>query len=148
MTMSAKVTCVALMIGASLALPTPAAADRVTVAFGPYQAASGGEFTLTPNTPNNWLDLSSYSMADGTRTINSFQTFCIEKLEYIAGNTTFDAAVGPAAINGGGGAVDLDGLGPSTVTGDFISKGTGWLYSQFASGVLSGYDYLGTAAER
>ena len=35
-------------------------------------------------------------------------------------------------MNGGGGAVD--GKDP-------VSAGTGWLYSQFARGSLTGYDY-------
>ena len=46
MRMRVKVTCAALILGASFALSTPATAGQVKVTFGPYQATPGGEFTL------------------------------------------------------------------------------------------------------
>lgn len=128
------------MLGVSFALAAPAGAGTVTVTFGPYQASppGGGEFTLTPD---GWLDLSSYSqlMKTGNPSLGdiiSFQTFCIEHSEFI-NQTTYNGVLNTNAMDGG--------VGP---LGDPISKGTGWLYSQFASGVLSGYDYLLTDIER
>ena len=136
---------IALLLGASFALAPPAIADQVQVGyagapFGPYQSGVGGEFTLNDINADGWLDLSGYVAGKTSNFggITSFQTFCIEKTEFIqAYNTIYDAKLNTRALYGSEGP-----------TGDPISKGTGWLYSQFAQGVLSGYAYSGTEAAR
>lgn len=60
----------------------------------------------------------------------SFQTFCIETDEFTGGDPTY-FVVNDKAVAGGAGGPDPDP----------ISKGTTWLYSQFAVGTLSGYNY-------
>ena len=113
--------------------------------WGPYQTGGGGEFTLTPGDGLAWVlnnyDGKAKGFSNGTSSL-TFQTFCIEKNEGISLNTTFNAVLSNAASYGGlGGAT---GTPPS----DPLSKGTAWVYSQFASGILSGYSYTGSEAER
>jgi hypothetical protein len=127
------------------ALASPAMADQVQVgysgsSYGPYQTGRGGEFTLNPLT--SWLDLSGY--VDGTtKNIGengTFQTFCIEGNEYIYGYPTiYSAKVDTYAENGGMG-------GQTEANKDYVSVGTGWLYSQFAQGTLAGYGAVGRLA--
>ena len=134
-----------MLIAFSLALASPAFADQVQVgypgsSFGPYQSGEGGEFTLNDINAEGWLDLSGYVAGKTSNFggITSFQTFCIEKSEFIqAYNTIYDAKLNTRALYGS--------EGPA---GDPVSAGTGWLYSQFARGVLSGYAYSGTEAAR
>ena len=59
---------------------------------------------------------------------NSFQTFCLEQDE--------DSGDGRFILNSA-----ADGGGSNTNAGDPLSAGVAWLYSQFASGVLAGYNY-------
>ena len=85
---------------------------------------------MTPHTPDGWLDLSSYSVFNKTGNTIFLETSfrsrpsALRRTEYIGGGETYDAALNPNAIGGG-----ISGGGP---TGDPVSKGTGWLYSQFA----------------
>lgn len=101
-----------------------------------YRSGSGGEFTVNANdaAANALLGsvLPSYDAdTKGIGILLSFQTFCIEKDEFIADNAVFDYTVGPAAIDGG-----VAGGNP-----DPVSKATAYLYQQFVLGSLAGYDY-------
>ena len=108
-----------------------------------YRWGSGGEFTLV----DTGLDLSGY--ADGVTknvvgsglagTDFSFQTFCIEYNEHISKGQTVNVSLESGAINGGAGGNKNAHAGGGMI--DPISKGTALLYSQFAQGTLSGYDY-------
>jgi hypothetical protein len=121
-------------------------ADTVTVyEVNGYYSGVGGEFTLRINNNNLSPDLNSFwgLYSSNTRDIGthdpSFQSFCLEKNEYIDMGSTYHVAISDRAINGG--------VGPQ---GDPISKGTAWLYDQFQSsgGGLSGYNYTeGTSRE-
>jgi hypothetical protein len=107
-----------------------AMADQVSTVggYGPYQTGSGGEFTLLiVSGLSGVLDLYS---GDPNRTKNyvqdgTFQTFCVENLEYVSKNTTYDAATSQTSV----------------YTGKPLTLGAAWLYHQFQSGTLSGYDY-------
>ena len=143
-----------LLMGAALALASPAMADQIQVGFpgstsptgypgyGPYQTGIGGEFTVNDigGYPlDSWLDLSGYSGNALSQTknlgpsgITSFQTFCIEKSEYLYPYAaTYDVVLSGGAVHGGLGGADPDPL----------SRGTAFLYSQFAQGGLTGYNY-------
>jgi hypothetical protein len=133
---------VVLLIGAALALASPAMADQIQVGFsgsgyGPYQTGVGGEFTVNDiggNPPNSWLDLSGYfaSVTSNLGGITSFQTFCIEKDEYLYPyGASYEVVLSGGAVHGGVGGPDPDPL----------SRGTALLYSQFAKGALTGYNY-------
>jgi hypothetical protein len=92
-------------------------------------ANGGGEFTATPSADLSYL-LTKY---DSKAKIGSgFETFCLEHNESFTPGNTYDAAISDHAMNGG--------VSPAG-TGDPISLGTAYLYSQFAQGALTGYDY-------
>ena len=67
-----------------------------------------------------------------------FGTFCIEGNEYFSPGSTYNVALNDRAINGG--------IYTPTPGYDKISQGTGYLYSQFALGTLSGFTYNNSAA--
>lgn len=107
---------------------------------GGYYTGSGGEFTISGYTGgiNNASYFRGVSDNLSTKDVGSydpsFQTFCIELGENAASPTTY--TVNSAAVMGG------------TTTSDPLSKGTSWLYSQFAQGILniSGGDYFSLGA--
>lgn len=115
--------------------------------YGPYQAGGGGEFTWSPDSSFAWV-LNNYDAKakgfsnglPGSAPFSTFQSFCIEKNEGFSLNTTYDVVLSDYANYGG--------VGGATNNKDPLSKGTAWLYSQFASGILSGYNYTGTEAQR
>jgi hypothetical protein len=89
--------------------------------FGPYNAGTGGEYTVLPDfAVGGYVSgVTSDLVQDGT-----FQTFCVERSERITGGT-FDVA-------------------PNNVTvasGKILNLGAAWLYQQFAQATLAGYDY-------
>lgn len=98
--------------------------------FSGYQSGSGGEFSANP-VDFGWV-LGNYSSSakytSGGETY--FQTFCIEKNEYVSKGIYY-ASIDAGAIKGG-----IAGGNP-----DPISIGTAFLYSRFAQGTLAGYDY-------
>ncbi len=80
----------------------------------------------TKNVPNPFPGLPG-----GPRIPESFQTFCLEQTEdalLVSQSLVNHFVVNSEAAEGGGGSVN--GRDP-------ISKGTAWLYSQFAQGVLN-----------
>jgi len=101
---------------------------------------NGGEFTVQPtdDDPIWGLILNSYnSKTKDVGVPGTFQTFCIEKNEFIAKYPATYSVVfndNDRAIKGGLGGIDPQG-------GDPISKGTAYLYHQFQSGILTGYNY-------
>ena len=62
----------------------------------------------------------------------TFQTFCVEDSEYFSPGSTYNVQLNTAAVYGMPGA---------TSGSEPVTLGTAWLYSQFANGSLSGYDY-------
>lgn len=90
-------------------------------------------------------DTSQYSYGNGgefravSPQLGTFQTFCVEPLEYFSPGSTYNFRINTGAVNGGTGANAIDPYtgGPM----DNISIGTAWLYNQFARGILVGYDY-------
>jgi hypothetical protein len=135
-----------IMLGLITMLASFAMAGQVQVGYlgsgyGAYQSGFGGEFTLTPINPAGWLDLSSYdARAKDVGVSGSFQTFCIDGVDNIYPNGIYNASVSQNAVR--------SNTGPG---GDPISVGTGWLYSQFASGNWEGslsYNYSGSVSER
>lgn len=116
-------------------------ADQLTTAvnFGPWQAGAGGEFTVTPDAALfGQIAAGLYSPFTmnqvAGRTFN-FQTFCLERNEYITPNTTFDVTLNSVTI----------------FTGNPLSAGAAYLYSEFARGTLTdingnSYNYTDTPA--
>ena len=105
---------------------------------GGYYTGNGGEFTLY-NYGASLTNL-NYSSSQETKNVGnvdpSFQTFCIETGETADSPSYF--VVNSGAVLGGAGG---------TGTFDALSKGSAWLYSQFALGILNvaGGDYFSAA---
>lgn len=102
----------------------------------------GGVFAVT----NSDLDISSYSNLAMFQSVSGnnglgFGTFCLEYSEPFNPGQTFDYTIASYANAGGVGGQTSPGQDP-------ISKGTAWLYSQFATGTLADYLYAGTTAQR
>lgn len=99
-----------------------------------YSYGDAGEFNAVPNTAllsvNPTLAGYTSSTANLTAGPVSFQTFCVETGEYFTPGDTYDVVVNNETIP--------DDQFPS---GNPITMGTAWLYSQFAAGTLGGYDY-------
>ena len=124
-----KKLCLVLSLAGVMAAPSLFASWTITLTqnTGQYSYGTGGEFRAS-GTVVSAVDLSSYSAA--TAGAGYFQTFCIESTEYFTPGATYNVTINDRAIYGG--------QGP---TGDPLSIGTAWLYSQFAAGSLSGYTY-------
>jgi hypothetical protein len=119
----------------------PAMADQVTMWYSDstehnpsaYRTGDGGEFVAQMADPPWSFALGNYASTTLNQAgyANSFQTFCIERNEYISNGVTYDIDIGLAAVKGGVG-------GPKP---DPISVGTAYLYQQFATGQLADYKY-------
>lgn len=102
--------------------------------FDGYGRGSGGEFDVrfTQDSPG----ATGFSSTIGTKTWNSqstrFSTFCLERDEFIGFNTEYRATIAALATGGGN----------NTNTGDALDPWTAYLYTQFATGQLSSFDYL------
>jgi hypothetical protein len=124
----------AILIGvAVLAVAGVAAADSTLhiARTAGYFDGAGGEFTIYSSdlTSDGYSPLATN--ADANPATDDFQSFCIELNESV-GSGTYSFTTGTAAIEGG------EGLGGSDPLGSY----TAYLYTQFATGVLSDYDYV------
>ncbi len=88
----------------------------------------GGSYTIS----GSGLDTSAYAPISLVGPAGTFESFCLEYTEYFSPGSTYNYTVSNAAVAGAGGAVGGQ---------DPISVGTAWLYSQFANGTLSGFNY-------
>ena len=112
-----------------------ASADQVKMepGFGPYIAGGGGEFTVLPDVAlagalgglSQYSPLTKNYVQQGT-----FQTFCVERNEYITDNTTYDTTFNTITV----------------FSGVPLSVGTAYLYQQFALGTLASYNYTDSPA--
>lgn len=119
---------------ATCALGTLSALANPQVNMNTYSAAAGGNYRADPNAELSWV-LSNYvagKSTDGTW----FGTFCIEKNEYFSAGGLYDVVLNDRAIGGG--------VSSPTAGYDIISQGTAFLYTQFATGMLSA-SYYGSA---
>ncbi|HLB73130.1 MAG TPA: hypothetical protein VJJ98_03850 [Sedimentisphaerales bacterium] len=103
-----------------------------------YGATGGGEFLVT------LFDTSTFPAAATAvglgEVVGEFESFCVEKREYISFNETYYAVLNTFAVNGGPGAGEY---------GDPLDPRTAYLYDKFISGTLANYAYdvsAGTAA--
>jgi len=105
-----------------------------TVVFHPgYRSGPGGEFQA--ELISDWT-FTPVSLPGGYDP--GFETFCLERSEYIRFGTTYYVGFSNDAIYGGVGGQDPPGSGK-----DPLNPMTAYLYSQFITGSLSGYDYTG-----
>lgn len=119
----------ALAFSAGLACSS-AFANSVTLdvsVYGDLNGYGGGEFTAF----NTGLSTSSY--AASALIGGGFETFCMAyNEEFVPGNwggPNYNFTLGNAVLSNTGAAPE------------YLTAGTAWLYSQFASGTLQDYDY-------
>lgn len=125
----ATVAAVGILVGAasSEAVAGTIKVVRSTSATTGYSGVAG-EFKVTELTGMSPPAMAANAALPG----GIFQTFCLEKNNGIATNTTYNWTLNTAAVDGGGGAV-----GGS----DPLSSQTAYLYTQFWNGALNGYTY-------
>jgi len=107
-----------------------------------YFRGNGGEFTLYPNGSAPFLPNDGYANVtkaqDGRA--KSFQSFCVEMTEYLQNpmevwvSTT--STISP--LDGSGSHAIYGGVFPA---GDDLDSRTAYLYTRFAAGALSNYNY-------
>ena len=105
-----------------LAIPQRAFANTVVLTQNSnISYSNGGEFVVTSAT------LSNSSYAAGAKSGSTFDTFCVDYSEEFYPGATYDYTLGNNIL----------GLSRS----DPLNVGTAWLYQQFATGALGGYNY-------
>jgi len=122
-----------ILVGLAGALAAPNLFAGMTVSLqndtANYSYGDGGEFRATPNADlSSQIAWGAYSTA--TKGANSFQTFCIEYNEEFYVGQTYNVSISDRAM-----------YGSQAPSGDALSIGTAWLYSQFAAGTLANYTY-------
>lgn len=114
-----------------------------TTRYYGYYYGKGGEFTMYGNglTLDNSLYSSKTSGIGGNE--ESFQTFCLERDEstHDEGVNVYvsESSVAQPTVDGSGSHAYKGGM--NTNSGDDLDARTAYLYYQFATGVLSDYDY-------
>jgi len=108
--------------------------------FTPYQNGQGGEFVAldtTSGTPVSWVPSGYSSKAKYTFTSGSlsgltgFDTFCVQGGNndvYFTPGVQYSYTESTQILGGPSGTLNL-------------TQGAAWLYSNFATGILSGYNY-------
>ena len=128
--MKKKLLLIPFTIIASVAVFGPMASAntmQLTLDYGSRHSGDGGEFNAS--SPDfapaamGYAPQTIYNAGSGT----GFETFCVEYNEHFTPGSTLYYGISQGAINGG-----ISGGNP-----DFISKGTAWLYLQFATGQLA-----------
>ena len=120
-----------------LAVPAVQAVTQITLYqdLSNYSYGNAGEFNAQPNAALLSVNpaLAGYSPATAELAVTNpgFQTFCVEAAEYFQPGLTYNVTISDEVLYNGG---QFPGGGPLTM-------GAAWLYSQFAAGTLSGYDY-------
>jgi len=113
--------------------------------IGGYYGGNGGEFTLRQDGIGlggvvDFLSNSAYAdvakSEDGD--VTSFQTFCVELTEYVSQPLDLYVSEQNAALTGTGSHAYQGGI---PLTGDDLDPRTAYLYTQFATGQLSGYNW-------
>lgn len=134
----------ALVLGGLHATPA-FATIRVTLYDTPYNDTSGGGGEFAAVSDFDFLQFyNSKATYDPTGPVGmGFGTFCLEYSEHINYGVSYYAVINYGAVSGG---QNVNNMSPSANGMDRISKGTAWLYSQYAAGTLAGYNY-GTTGE-
>jgi len=127
-----------VLAGVAAADPNPLTDPWLTIdrASGYFGSSGGGEFTIESTPLNNraYSPLPTQTRDITTTAIaasGSFQSFCVERDEYVSIPQTYQYTVDTFARKGGQGGGNPDPL----------SAETAWLYTQFAKGTLANYNY-------
>ena len=136
------------VLAAIAALVVPAVADfsgtpvpvQLTRVSGHYYG-NGGEFTIMPSaTLDSIVRTGTYSDLAGG---GSWQTFCVERNEYVDVPGSYYTDINKFATMGGAGGADGN-EGPGGESSDTLDPRTAYLYQNFRNGTLqTSYDYIG-----
>jgi hypothetical protein len=111
-----------------------------------HYAGVGGEFTIRSDVNGGGLLLSNAAYDGKTRGLvgsESFQTFCIEHNEYVG--QPMKIWVSTETVNGDSPGSHSWFGGNNSNTGDDLGAQTAYLYTRFATGSLSNYNYTAGA---
>jgi len=114
------------MFLAAGALSPGVVANTVVLTQTEYYYADGGEFTAWTS-PDSFAKYYAPSTVISVNNQIGFQTFCVEANVYFWPDVTYSYTEG-----------NVDSQGRA------LTEGAAWLYSQFAKGVLTGYDFNNT----
>jgi hypothetical protein len=107
-------------------------ADSITINTNSFSDSSGGgEFTALTS------DLSTSKYSASTLLDGGFETFCLSFDEEFSPGSTYNFTVGDDIM-------DPNFVPPASP----LAIGTAYLYSQFAAGTLTGYDYAGGSGRK
>jgi len=128
-------------IGIMAAICGIAQATTVTLYQGSYSYSVGGEFTAVSSDFSSATLISDGYVAGKTEgtvggVSGGFQTFCLETGVYFNPGTPYYYSLGHTTqpLSGGGTGSNLP-----------LSAGAAYLYYEFATGQLAGYDYVNTS---
>ena len=122
-----------LIIFVSVFTAAPAFGVATVTFQDSFGSTSGGEFQATP---------SDFGFTPvGLGEFGGFETFCVEMNEHVRFNSTFYVEFSSAAVNGG-----VAGQEPSGSNTDPLDPMTAYLYTNFITHSLTGYDYSTGAA--
>ena len=121
-----------LILALFAAVTSVASANSLTITqYSQYSSSDGGEFTVTSTDAQLQAIKSLYS---GSAIVNGgFEVFCLEDNQFFSNGGTYTYGISDAAIPGG--------VSGAVIGRDPVSLGSAWLYSQFATGSLAGYNY-------
>ncbi|MDX2016072.1 MAG: hypothetical protein SFY95_00365 [Planctomycetota bacterium] len=123
----------ALAAAAVLCAAGAAQAAFVVINQGAYSFGNGGEF----NAQLTGVSFSPKALSSS----GFFETFCLEVPENFQPGATYSASIATFADGGGAGGQDSSGTDP-------LSELTAYLYEQFITGNLAGYDYADSLGQR
>jgi len=98
-----------------------------------YGTTGGGEIIVAPL----GFDFTPFSLGESA----GFETFCVEKDEYYHPGSTYDVEISNGAVRGG-----VSGQEPAGSDYDPLDPMTAYLYNQFITHSLTGYDYDNTSS--
>jgi len=125
------------MLLAAVAVSPAVMAQTVDLYYGPYAYATGGEFTAVTSGNLYNADYASSALVTvmdpfSNQQVQGFETFCVQEAVYFTPYNWANAT--PYNFS-----TSLNSIGDPDAFA--LSEGTAWLYSQFATGQLQGYDY-------
>lgn len=119
---------VVALFGVAL-MASPVSALMTVKVYNSYGSTGGGEFRI--ETLSGWSEQPG-SLGEYPQPF-MFESFCLEKNEHISFKTTYYAEINTGTMAGGAGGA-VNGF-------DALDSKTAYLYKEFISGNLSGYDY-------
>ena len=121
---------IVLMVCMLLAGLSTARAGSVTLYQNSYSYSDGGEFTAVTS-PNSFLGNYASTALLNVGQQRGFETFCVQSSVYFSPGTTYSYK-----------------LTDQATTGPKLTLGAAFLYDEFATGKLFGYDYTDTSIRK